>query len=154
MKKFEIDYSVRNLHRENIQGEKIYYNSPKFIGVLASLGIEVECERDKQAIKRFIMGEKLTPIAYPIRASVTRHKSVDVDIDHSVVSDLEEIKNVINGFDNITKVESIVTVFVEYTVPESDEDFNAKVRRYVVFNNMLEKKDAIYNIMEMLNEMN
>lgn len=147
---------MRNLHRESI-----YYNTPWFIALLHDLGIKVDAERDRLALRRFILGEKLTPVTAPERRQVkcsvvipafhTEASSIDAFFTSAKEDMIQKLKA--KGID--PEVNDIVNVDyfeqdgasqceVDYMRPENDSEL-AKRQHFVdTFNTILKHKDDIY----------
>ena len=145
---------MRNLHRE-----KIYYNTPWLISLLLELGINVDAERDRLALRRFILGEKLTPIDKPERRQIkcsvvipafhTEASSVDAFFASAKEDMIQKLKDKGIDPDNIVNVDHFEQdgaskCEVDYMRPESDAEL-AKLHHFAdTFNKILAHKDEIY----------
>lgn len=147
---------VRNLHLEGFR-----YYQPAFIAMLNNLGVPVDPGTDRQAIRRFLMGELMTPIPDPVRQNVRRTAclpaceegttSLDalyaIEQSH-ITRELAEI-----GFDaatlNIVEVSryhhlGVNEIAIDYMDPETDTELAKRRRHAITFNALLAIKDKIY----------
>lgn len=151
---------MRNLHLIGVR-----YNTPFFLEILADLGIQIEAERDKMILRRFLMGQLMTPILEPVRSFVSRTvccTPVSFSISGSVgslcidnVDTLDDellaaIKN--NGFDpdavKDTKVESYISdgelrFEISFMSEETDQEVQNRKNRADRFNAMLANLEVI-----------
>lgn len=144
---------MRNLHHIGIR-----YNTPSFLSVLAELNIIVSPEQDKQAIRRFLMGHNMTPVAHPVRSSVKRTLSIPAEFNDTgglnsffdsgkeqLLSALSEhgiCENDVQGVD-VYHDDGQNFFEVTYMGPENDQEL-AKRQRYAdIFNSMLSNQEAI-----------
>jgi hypothetical protein len=145
---------MRNLHYD-----KIYFDTPWFLSLLTEFGINADPIEYKSSIRRFIIGEKLVPMADAVRREVARQvdfpmnfedaTNVDTFFAHCNSSLLEKIHA--HGIDPncITRVESFEQdneskIDVTFTTMETDEEVAIRQRKADVFNMILINKDAIY----------
>lgn len=145
---------VRNLHLE-----KIYYDSPLFLDILSDLDIAIEPERDKRALRRFIMGEKLILIEEPVHREVNRsiempatfETSGDVDSFFSSAKEalLKELNEIGIPLDKIKAIDCFdddgTQMFdVQFMALEKDGELAVRQTHAAVFNQILANKDEIY----------
>lgn len=145
-----------NLHRIGV-----YYNSPFFLEIIAGLGIDVEAERDRLVLRRFLMGELMTPMAMPERSFVSRTictpvtcsisgsiGSLTIDVDAELLAAIRD-----NGYEPEAIKDVTVESFISddqlnfeicFKSLETDAEFLARKNRAEKFNAILAMKDDIY----------
>lgn len=147
---------IRNLHLDGVR-----YNDPWLIQILHDLGVQVDAEIDKMAIRRLIMGEKLTPIAAPAPRMVISNIEIPINSDSS--TSIEGFSSSINAelameieAKGISQndVNSVMidvcernhhpVYFVEYQRLETPEELSVRTRHQNVFNRLLSLIDDIY----------
>lgn len=148
--------AVRNLHLEGFR-----YDQPRLIALFNGLGVPVTANEDKMAIRRFLMGQLMVPIAAPVRKDVRR--SICVPTCDESAANLAELHAMENeslalqlaerGIDlatlNIVEVgrychDGIVETEIAYMSPETDQELALRERYATMFNALLAIKDQIY----------
>lgn len=66
---------MQNLHHIGIR-----HTTPWFIGIINGLGVDVHPQRDARALRRFIIGENLTPISEPKKIDVPSSIVIEINI--------------------------------------------------------------------------
>lgn len=146
---------MRNLHRE-----RIHFDTPWFIDVLADLIIDVDPPVDKRALRRFIMGELLVPMTEPQRSLVKRTTEIQANFDNA-----DSIEEYFKGATTalLARVkkkgiepDSIVDCVgynddygndmyeISFMSPETDTELAVRKRHVDIFNQILSNQDAIY----------
>ena len=152
---------MRNLHLE-----RLYYNTPEFVAILHELGVSVEPERNKQTIRRFLLGEKLAPISSPVRSEVKTNIEIPATSHGKTISEFfGRAEAALRGSlaekgiseDKIVNIELLcpsdgegLKYFVEYLAPEPEGKFALRIENAELFNQMLRLQGEIYQKVDAL----
>ena len=151
--------SMRNLHHVGIR-----HNTPVFLAIITSLGIDIEPKRDVHELRRFIMGENLIPIDEPEKREVVRSIKFPVGItsgdtiDDFFDREKEKLTQqfLLKGID-LKSIKEInccqggldgYNYEVKFTDDESDAELAERKMRADKFNEILAKKDEIYALVD------
>ncbi len=145
---------MRNLHHIGIR-----YNHPLFISILAELNIIVDLEKDKNALRRFIIGQNMQNPIQPIKTLVTRSVSFPFSleshnhIDLLLNSQKEELQHKISEFnidpESITNIDPFIQdnqLFFEisFNQIETEQELSIRQRYFDIFSLLLSKQSEIY----------
>lgn len=146
---------MRNLHREGLR-----YNTPWFISLLESLDIKVSPEQSKMALRRFLLGEKLYRMKFPIRHEVTRTIQIPTAFELNNIEDFFneaktslkkalKLKNIkLCKVINIDFSDQETMIDVTFLSIETDKELNIRQSYAETFNKILSKKDKIYFLID------
>ncbi len=141
----------RNLHLN-----RIYFNTPWFLELLAGFGLDIDATADERVLRRFLMGENTRHLEVKERLRVHDQTSIDMDDCEGVGIDdffgnmqaqlVEPLTTRGISLDDVTRIElGQGTYEVVYTRLQNDAEHEAR-RRFAYLANMLEAlRPQIYN---------
>lgn len=149
--------SNRNLINENIR-----FDTPWLIDLLNSkLKLNISPSNHCEAIRRFLLGENLTPLEITNKKVVQKKETLQINIDmidsldavidnirHKSEQAISSVEERFEGFKlNHTEIypeDSLTYLSVFFDRLESDSEFNYRKELNDTFNKILSHKDAIY----------
>lgn len=147
---------MRNLHHDGIR-----FDTPFLLEILHNLGIEVSPDKHKQPLRRFLIGQLMTPMNDCTRSEVKRNTQIPACFDYSggiesvfsqaqdyVVTEL--LKNGIRA-SQVKEIHLSNDPYfngphydVEYLSFETDAELSERQEKADMFNLMLAHKNEIY----------